>query len=73
MEFVFLNVLVLCFLCVNYVHFYVIFLVNYVLEFVVFTQRRKVFASKTRCSVLFFMTMERVLVNAACVTKVDCQ
>jgi len=34
-EFIFLDVLVLCFLCVNYVNVYVIFLVNYVLGYVV--------------------------------------
>ena len=35
MEFILLDVLVLCFLCVNYVHVYVVFLVNYVLGYVV--------------------------------------
>lgn len=38
-----------------------------------FTQRRKVFASETWCIILFFMKMEIVLVNAASITKVDCQ
>jgi hypothetical protein len=54
----------------NYVHVYGIFLVNYVIGLVDSPEEGRCLLLKhSVVFCLFFMTLERVLVNAACITK----